>query len=72
MSPLALLALHQNTELKALTEKFGAAMNRRSTKGPIAQLWVLGTVLQYGKPHEGIHDINMQRGSGTSMPTLNM
>lgn len=36
----SLLELNQNTHLKALSEKFGAAMELLSSKGPIAQLWV--------------------------------
>jgi len=36
----SLLELNQNTHLKALSEKFGAAMELLSSKGPTEQLWV--------------------------------
>lgn len=38
--PPSQLALNQNTHLKALANKFGAAMELLSRKGPTAQLWV--------------------------------
>lgn len=38
--PPSLLALNQNTHLKALSGKFGASMELLSSKGPTAQLWV--------------------------------
>jgi len=64
--PPSLLALNQNTQLKKLSEKFGATMELLRSKGPTAQLWV-----QYFKMVSLMKEY-MQRDPGTSMLTLNV